>query len=196
MRVQNRKISFRNLLFFVIIIITYSSCLEDGLNSDDIFTGPSQYTITFQSGSFIGKTYTLISQSTTNDHEYLVSKQNQKIFSKPIQEKLSSNLKSASFINWAWQADTTTGIFPAVFANDPNISKSGDLQLLFSNGDELISSIPKGTAIDVTTFGGPQGAIRGSFSFTSLLDFRLNNQSKRETASIFIEFNIKRGPNR
>ncbi len=196
MKIQFKIISLQKLILCVFVLITYSSCLEEGLFSDDVFAGPSEYTITFQSGSFIGKTYTLVSQSTTNDHEFLISKQIQKILSKPIQEKLSTNLKSASFINWAWTADTITGIFPAIFANDPNVSKSGDMQLLFTNGDELISSIPKGTSIDVTTFGGPQGGIRGSFSFTSALDFRLNNQNKRETASIFIEFHIKRGPNR
>jgi hypothetical protein len=140
--------------------------------------------------------YNLISNTPNHDHENILASKIQKILSKPLEEKIQNRLKTSSFVNWAWQGDTITGQFPAVFATDPNVSKSGDLQLIFTNGDEMISSIPKGTLVDVTSFGGPTGAIEGSLSFTAPLDYRLNGVSKRETASIYIGFKIKRGPDR
>ncbi len=176
------------------LFLFISSCQLDDLFPTDVFEGPSEYTIEFQSGTFAGQTYKVISKSPINDHEYLVSKFIQKVLSKPLQQKDTNTLSTKSFINWAWQGDTIPGQFSAIFATDPSISKSGDLQLSFSNGDEIISSIPKGAAIEVISFGGPQGAIEGSISYTSNLDYRSNNISNREIAGVFISFKIKRGP--
>jgi hypothetical protein len=190
---HNFNIRISVLLIFY--ALTLYSCLQDDLFSEDIFAGPSEFKIEFQSGTFSGKTYDIISKSPISDHEFLVAQSIQKILSKPLQEKTQNTLSTKSFINWAWQGDTTTGQFAAIFATDPNISKSGDLQLSFTNGDELVSSIPKGALIEIESFGGPQGAIQGNISYTSTLDYRINNISNREQASLYISFKIKRGPN-
>jgi hypothetical protein len=166
----------------------------DEINPSDQFTGPSEFTVEFLSGSFTGKSFSLVSHSIIPDHEYIVSRGVQKILSKPLQDPVQSNLKNSSFVNWAWQADTLAGVYPAIFATDPNVSKAGDLQLILTNNEEFISSIPKGTLIDIKRFGGPQGAIEGNMTFTSALDYRINSMSKREQASINITFKIKRGP--
>lgn len=190
--------SHRNTKLSIVLILytlTFYSCLQDDLFPGDVFNGPSEFNIEFLSGTFTGSTYHVISNSIVPDHNYLVSQSIQKILSKPLQEKSQNNLSTKSFINWAWQGDTTTGQFTAIFATDPNISKSGDLQLSFTNGDELVSSIPKGALIEIESFGGPEGAIQGTISYTSIMDYRLNNNNNREQASVFISFKIKRGPN-
>ncbi len=182
-------------LIIGIFSLSLSSCVLEDANPEDHFSGPSEFSVEILSGSFTGKTFSLISQSINPDHENLIARKIQKVLSKPIQDASQTTLKSSSFINWAWQADTLTGVFPALFATDPNVSKSGDIQIILTNGDEFISSIPKGTLIDIHTFGGPQGAIEGNMTFTSSLDFRVGGNNKRESASFFISFKIKRGPN-
>lgn len=187
--------NWRISIQITLVLITMNSCLKDTDLPTDYFGGPSEFDIEFQSGSFTGRTYHLVSRTIYHDHEYLSSANIQKILSQPIEEYPTNTLAGNSFINWAWKGDTTAGQFSAIFANDPTISKSGDLQMIFSNGDEFISQIPKGAAISIASYGSPQGSITGSLTYTSTLDYKFSGTSKRETASLFIQFKIKRGPN-
>ncbi len=184
----------KKLSLILITCFGLTGCLKDDLFPSDYFSGPSEYEIEFLSGSFTGLTYKLTSHSQVDDHTNLVSKHIQKILSRPLLDDINKNVNSSSFLNFAWQGDTISGQFNAVFANDPSVPKSGDLQLILTNGDEFIASIPKGSIVDISSFGGPQGAIEGSINFNSDLDFRINGVNHRETASIAINFKIKRGP--
>lgn len=192
---QNNTIRARFIPAILILLSSLQSCVIDPADPIDTFEGPSSYQVEFLSGSFTGRIYDLKSNSTIPDHEFRTGPLIQKVFSKPLQTLENPTLAGSSFVNWAWQADTIPGAYPAIFATDPSVSKSGDLQLIFNSGDELITSIPKGSSVNVEAYGGPRGAIEGFIQFTSALDYRLNGVNRRETAAVEIRFKIKRGPN-
>lgn len=175
-------------------IITLSTCTIDPTDPDR-FNGPSEIRVSILSGSFAGRNFDLLSENHTDDHQFLSSRQINKVLIQPIQESNSMSLNGNSFINWAWQGDTVTGNFLSVFANDPNVNKSGDMQLIYSNGDEFITAIPKDVNITITNFSQPNGAIEGNFFFTNFLDYRYNGNSNRESVRFEISFKLVRGPN-
>lgn len=175
-------------------IITLSTCTIDPTDPDR-FNGPSEIRVSILSGSFAGRNFDLLSENHTDDHQFLSSRQINKVLIQPIQESNSMSLNGNSFINWAWQGDTVTGNFLSVFANDPNVNKSGDMQLIYSNGDEFITAIPKVVNITITNFSQPNGAIEGNFFFTNFLDYRYNGNSNRESVRFEISFKLVRGPN-
>ncbi|MBK7911874.1 MAG: hypothetical protein IPJ80_00040 [Saprospiraceae bacterium] len=45
------------------------------------------------------------------------------------------------------------------------LQKSGDLQLIYTNGDEFITAIPKDIQIAITNYSQPSGSIEGNFFF-------------------------------
>ncbi|MBK8449917.1 MAG: hypothetical protein IPL42_07775 [Saprospiraceae bacterium] len=176
-------------------IFWISACVVDPVDPNGNFTGPSEITIVITSGTFSGKTYNLISNSSGDDHNFIISNSINKILCEPIQIIDSNNLSEESFINWAWVSDSIKGTYDAIFATDPSVYKSGDIQLHFRNLDELNTYIPKGTQIIIEEFGGLTGAIIGQFGFSAPLDYRLNGINRRENASFEIHFKIKRGEN-
>lgn len=177
-----------------IFIFTLSTCTIDPTDPDR-FNGPSEIRVSILSGSFAGKNFDLVSENHTDDHQFLLSRQINKVLVQPIQESSSMNLNDNSFINWAWQGDTVTGNFLTVFATDPNVNKSGDMQLIYTNGDEFITAIPKDVNISITNFSQANGAIEGSFFFNNFLDYRYNGNSSRESVRFEISFKLVRGPN-
>lgn len=181
-------------IIFCMISLSLSTCTIDPANPDQ-FTGPSEIRISILSGIFSGRNFDLISENHTDDHQFIASKLINKVLIQPIQEGMGMNLESSSFINWAWKGDTVTGTFLSVFANDPNVAKSGDLQLIYTNGDEFITAIPKDIQIAITNYSQPSGSIEGNFFFTNYLDYRYNGNSGRESVRFEISFKLLRGPN-
>ena len=192
--VPMRSANYFYYALFLLICLGLSTCTIDPTNPDS-FQGPSEIRISILSGKFAGKNFNLISDNHTYDHQFLSVQQINKVLIQPIQESMGTALDNSSFINWAWRGDTVTGNFLSVFANDPNVSKSGDMQLIYSNGDEFITAIPKDIAIAITNYGPEGGAIEGNFFFTNFLDYRYNGNSGRESVRIEISFKLQRGPN-
>jgi hypothetical protein len=176
------------------VFLSLSTCTIDPVNPDQ-FKGPSEIRISILSGKFTGRNFDLISENHTDDHQFLLSKEINKVLIQPIQEDMGMNLETNSFVNWAWKGDTVTGTFLSVFANDPNVAKSGDLQLIYTNGDEFITAIPRDIQIAITNYSQPNGSIEGNFFFTNYLDYRFNGNSGRESVRFEISFKLVRGPN-
>lgn len=181
-------------LILCMVFLSLSTCTIDPVNPDQ-FKGPSEIRISILSGKFTGRNFDLISENHTDDHQFLLSKEINKVLIQPIQEDMGMNLETNSFVNWAWKGDTVTGTFLSVFANDPNVAKSGDLQLIYTNGDEFITAIPRDIQIAITNYSQPNGSIEGNFFFTNYLDYRFNGNSGRESVRFEISFKLVRGPN-
>lgn len=179
--------------YLLLLSIVFASCTDDNttINDEDL---PNSYTVTMDKGPYANQTFILTDDPLIDKINYKPSVQMTILSTDGLKEKNANRLKSTSYINFAFKGGLVPGNYSAIKLIDTVSNQIGNLDLYFSNTDEIIITIFKGAPIKITEYGDVKGRIKGNIIIKSPIDFQTNNKPGFVSdATIKVDFDLKRG---
>lgn len=181
-----------NIYLFLALITLYTSCVDD--TNNPITDTNNHFTISMDKGPYANQTLIIKDSFNTDEIAFETTRSLTKLGALGIKEEGNNRLSSLSQINFSWIGATQAGNYKTISYADTISNQAGNLELLFLNGDEIITTIFKGESVNVTQYEAVNGRIKGSLTFQSAINGMSNNKPIYiQGATVKLTFDMIRG---
>lgn len=179
--------------YLLLLSVIFTSCADDNnaVNDEDL---PNSYTVTMDKGPYANQPFILTDDPLIDKINYKPNAQMTIMSATGLKEKDANRLHPRTTMNFAFKGGLAPGNYSTIKPIDTVSNQIGNLELIFNNNDEILTTIFKGAPISINQYGDVKGRIKGTLNYNTRIDYQINNKlGFVSDANIKVDFDLKRG---